>query len=162
MKLFHSGDWHDGKTKIEVRNQYDGSVVDTVTQATPRDVESAIAGAQQGAAVMRQLPGYERFQILRRAADAMVAQQQELGRLISREEGKTLAEGVYEASRAAETMELSAEEAKRIGGEVLPLDGAPGGAGKLVFTLRVPCGVVVAITPFNFPLTLVCHKVGPA
>src|SRR3990170_2185937 len=85
-----------------------------------------------------------------------------LGRLISTEEGKILAEGLFEASRAAETIELSAEEAKRLGGETLPLDGAPGGAGKLGFTLRVPCGVVVAITPFNFPLNLVCHKVGPA
>jgi len=111
---------------------------------------------------MRKLPGYERFQILRKAADALLARQQELGKLISLEEGKTLAEGVFEVTRAAETMELSAEEAKRLAGEVLPLDGAPGGAGKLGFTLRVPCGVVVAITPFNFPLNLVCHKVGPA
>src|SRR4029079_10416912 len=86
----------------------------------------------------------------------------DLGRLISQEEGKTLAEGRMEAQRATETIELSAEEAKRITGEVLPLDGASGGAGKLGFTLRVPCGVVVAITPFNFPLNLVCHKVGPA
>ena len=111
---------------------------------------------------MRQLPGYERFQILRKAADLLLARQKELGRLISLEEGKTLAEGVFEVTRAAETIELSAEEAKRLGGEVLPLDGAPGGAGKLGFTIRVPCGVVVAITPFNFPLNLVCHKVGPA
>jgi acyl-CoA reductase-like NAD-dependent aldehyde dehydrogenase len=133
-----------------------------VPQATAADVDAALAGAVEGAAIMRKLPGYDRFQILRKAADAMFARQPELGRLISLEEGKTLAEGVYEAGRAATTMELSAEEAKRIGGEVLPLDGAPGAAGKLGFTLRIPCGVVVAITPFNFPLNLVCHKVGPA
>src|SRR5204862_6882532 len=72
------------------------------------------------------------------------------------------AEGRGEAARAAETMELSAEQAKRLGGEQLPLDAASNGAGKLGFTLRVACGVVVAITPFNFPLNLVCHKVGPA
>ncbi|MCI0359576.1 MAG: aldehyde dehydrogenase family protein, partial [Planctomycetaceae bacterium] len=141
---------------------YDGSLVDTAPVATAADVDAALAGAVQGVAIMRKLPGFERFQILRRAADAMLARREELGRLISLEEGKTLAEGVFEASRAAETIELSAEEAKRLGGEVLPLDGAPGGAGKLGFTLRVPCGVVVAITPFNFPLNLVCHKVGPA
>src|SRR4030095_16662158 len=82
--------------------------------------------------------------------------------LISLEEGKTLAEGVFEAGRAAETMELSAEEAKRLGGGGVALGGAPGGAGKLAFPLRIPCGVVAAITPFNFPLNLVCHKVGPA
>jgi acyl-CoA reductase-like NAD-dependent aldehyde dehydrogenase len=162
MRLFFAGQWHDRDSKIDVRNPYDGSVVDTVPQATTADVDAAIAAATDGAAAMRRLPAYERFQILRKAADAMFARQQELGRLISSEEGKTLAEGIFEAGRAAETIELSAEEAKRLGGEVLPLDGAPGGSGKLGFTIRVPCGVVVAITPFNFPLNLVCHKVGPA
>src|SRR5437762_10338466 len=162
MRIFFAGQWQDRDQKIEVRNPYDATIVDTVPQATATDADAAIAGAVQGAALMRKLSGYERFQILRRAADAMFARQKELGRLISLEEGKTLAEGVFEASRAAETIELSAEEAKRLGGEVLPLDGAPGAAGKFGFTIRVPCGVVVAITPFNFPLNLVCHKVGPA
>jgi acyl-CoA reductase-like NAD-dependent aldehyde dehydrogenase len=162
MKLFIRGQWVDRDKKLEVRHPFDGSLVDTVPVATAEDIQSTLAGAVEGATVMRKLPGYERFQILRRAADQMFAQQQELGRLISLEEGKTLAEGFFEAGRAAETMELSAEEAKRLGGETLPLDGAPGGAGKIGFTLRVPCGVVVAITPFNFPLNLVCHKVGPA
>jgi glyceraldehyde-3-phosphate dehydrogenase (NADP+) len=162
MRMYFAGGWHDRDQKIEVKNPFDGSVVDTVPQAVAADVEKAIASAVEGAAVMRKQPGYERFQILRRAADAMFARHKELGKLISLEEGKTLAEGVFEAGRAAETMELSAEEAKRLGGEVLPLDGAPGAGGRLGFTIRVPCGVVVAITPFNFPLNLVCHKVGPA
>jgi glyceraldehyde-3-phosphate dehydrogenase (NADP+) len=162
MRIYFAGQWHDRDQKIEVRNPYDATIVDTVPQATASDAEAAITGAVQGAAAMRKLSGYERFQILRKAADLMFARQKELGRLISLEEGKILGEGVFEASRAAETMELSAEEAKRLGGELLPLDGAPGAAGKIGFTLRVPCGVVVAITPFNFPLNLVCHKVGPA
>lgn len=162
MKLFYASDWHDSTERLDVTNPYDGSVVDSVPQADPAAVEAAVVGAVAGAAVMRKLPGYDRFQILRRAADKLLERQQELGQLISREEGKTLAEGVFEVTRAAETLELSAEEAKRLGGEVLPLDGAPGGAGRLGFTLRVPCGVVLAITPFNFPLNLVCHKVGPA
>src|SRR4051794_35204601 len=162
MRIFFAGQWHDRDSTIEVRNPYDGSVVDTVPQATAADAQAAIDSAIHGAAIMRKLPGYERFQILRRAADLMFARQKELGRLISLEEGKTLAEGVFEASRAAETIELSAEEAKRLGGEVLPLDGAPGAGGRFGFTLRVPCGVVVAITPFNFPLNLPCHKIGPA
>jgi acyl-CoA reductase-like NAD-dependent aldehyde dehydrogenase len=162
MRIFFAGQWHDRDQKIEVKNPYDGSVVDSVPMATAADIDAAIGDAVNGAAVMRKMPGYERFQILRKAADMLLARQQELGRLISQEEGKTLTEGVFEVTRAAETMELSAEEAKRLGGEVLSLDGAPGGAGKLGFTLRVPCGVVVAITPFNFPLNLVCHKVGPA
>src|SRR5438552_930600 len=162
MRIFFAGQWQDRSKKIEVRNPYDATLVDTVPQATAEDAQQAIAAAVEGAAVMRKLPGYERFQILRKAADIMFAKQKELGRLISLEEGKTLAEGVFEASRAAETIELSAEEAKRLGGEVLPLDGAPGAGGRFGFTIRVPCGVVVAITPFNFPLNLVCHKVGPA
>jgi glyceraldehyde-3-phosphate dehydrogenase (NADP+) len=162
MRLYFAGQWHDRERKLEVRHPYDGSLVDTVPLAMPDDVEAALAAAVEGARLMRQLPGYDRFQILRRAADRLLARQQELGRMISLEEGKTLTEGVFEVTRAAETLELSAEEAKRLSGEVLPLDGAPGGAGKLGFTLRIPCGVVAAITPFNFPLNLVCHKVGPA
>lgn len=162
MRMYFAGDWQTGGSPIEVRSPFDDSVVDSVPQANPDDVERAVAAAVAGAAEMRKLPGYERFRILRRAADTLLERQHELGRLISLEEGKTLSEGVFEVTRAAETLELSAEEAKRIQGEVLPLDGAPGGAGRLGFTLRVPCGVVLAITPFNFPLNLVCHKVGPA
>lgn len=162
MRCYVNGQWREGSQRIEVTNPFDGSVVDTVPQAEPADVDAALAGAVAGAAAMRDLPALERFRILRKAADRMLERQHELGRLISLEEGKTLAEGVFEVTRAAETMELSAEEAKRLGGEVLPLDAAPGGMGKLGFTLRVPCGVVLAITPFNFPLNLVCHKVGPA
>ena len=162
MRIFYGGQWHEGQRQIEVKHPFDGKVVDTVPQVGAAEVEAALAGAAQGAALMRKLPGYDRFQILRKAADLMLARQQELGRIISLEVGKPLAEGVFEVTRAAETMELSAEEAKRLGGEVLPLDGAPGAAGKLGLTIRVPCGVVVAITPFNFPLNLVCHKVGPA
>lgn len=162
MKMFLAGQWVDRPDRIEVKNPFDDSVVDTVPAASPDDVDAALAGAVEGARVMRNMPGHERYGILRRAADLMAAQSEKLGRLISSEEGKTLAEGIFEVSRAWETMELSAEEAKRIAGEVLPIDGAPGGAGKLGFTLRVPCGVVLAITPFNFPLNLVCHKVGPA
>ena len=92
----------------------------------------------------------------------MKRREDELARTISREEGKILAEGRLEASRSRETIEVSAEEARRVVGEMVPLDAAPGAAGRIGFTLRVPCGIVAAITPFNFPLNLVCHKVGPA
>ncbi len=162
MRMFLKGEWVDRDARIEVRNPFNGAVIDTVPQATSQDVDAAVSGAVAGAKAMRDLPAYDRFKILRRAADMLVARQDEIGLLISREEGKTVAEGKFEAGRAAVTVECSAEEGKRIFGEVLPLDAAPGGAGKLGFTLRVPCGVVVAITPFNFPLNLVCHKVGPA
>ena len=162
MRIFLEGNWVDKSQKIEVRNPYDNSVVDTVPKADKNDVERALSFAERGAKVMAKLPGYERWKILRKAADLMAARNEEVGRLISTEEGKIIAEGRLEASRAVETMMGSAEEAKRIHGETVPLDGDPGGSKKIGFTLRVPCGVVAAISPFNFPLNLVCHKVGPA
>src|SRR5206468_6674424 len=97
-----------------------------------------------------------------KAAEKLENRAEEFARTITLEEGKAIGESRFEVSRAVQTMMLSAEEARRIHGETVPLDAAPGGAGKLGFTLRVPCGVVVAISPFNFPLNLVCHKVGPA
>jgi glyceraldehyde-3-phosphate dehydrogenase (NADP+) len=162
MKMYLAGEWLDRDQRAEVRHPYDGLVVDTVPQASADDVQRALAAAVDGAKIMAQVPAYDRFVMLRKAADALLAGHKELGKLISLEEGKTLAEGEFEVTRAATTLEVSAEEAKRLTGEVLPLDAAPGGANKLGFTLRVPCGVVVAIAPFNFPLNLVCHKVGPA
>jgi len=152
MKMFIAGEWVEKSTRIDVKNPFDGSTIDTVPRADAADVDRALAAATAGAATMRRLPGHERFRILARAAHLLAERANDLGRTISFEEGKTLAEGRGEAMRAVETMQLSAEEAKRLTGEVLPLDGAPGGQGKLGFTLRVPCGVVVAITPFNFPL----------
>ena len=162
MKAYLAGEWRDGDARIEVRRPFDGSVVDTVPAATARDVDRAVTSLVEGAAAMRATPARERSDMLRRAAAAIHDRAGELGRLITEESGKILAEGLFEAGRAAETLDLSAAEARRIGGEVLPLDAAPGVDGQFGFTLRVPCGVVAAITPFNFPLNLVCHKVGPA
>ncbi len=162
MRMYVAGQWIDKAEKIPVENPYDRSVIDTVPRADRGDVERALESAVRGARTMAKLSGYDRFQILRRAADLIAARQEDLGRTISMEEGKILAEGRLEANRAVETILGSAEEAKRIHGETVPVDGAPGAAGRLAFTLRVPCGVVVAISPFNFPLNLVCHKVGPA
>jgi glyceraldehyde-3-phosphate dehydrogenase (NADP+) len=162
MKMFLAGQWQDRSEKIPVTNPFDESVIDTVPRASAQDVDAALAGAVEGARLMRAMPGYDRFLILRKAAALLAERQEDFGQTISREEGKIIAEGRFEANRSVQTLELAAEEAKRIGGEVLPLDGAPGGAGKFGFTLRVPCGVVAAITPFNFPLNLVCHKVAPA
>src|SRR3989338_728401 len=162
VKIFLEGKWVDKSNKIEVRNPYDNSVIDTVPRSDGGDVERALSFAERGAKVMAKLSGYDRWRILRQAADLMAARNAELGQIISKEEGKIIADGRGEASRAVETIMGSAEEAKRIHGETVPLDGDPGGGKKLGFTLRVPCGVVAAISPFNFPLNLVCHKVGPA
>ncbi|MBI2992132.1 MAG: aldehyde dehydrogenase family protein [Deltaproteobacteria bacterium] len=162
MKIFLAGDWVDKSKKIEVRNPFDQSVIGAVPKADAGDLEKALAFAQRGAKVMAKLSSYERWKILRKAADLMAARNAELGEIISKEEGKIIAEGRGEASRAVETMMGSAEEAKRLHGETIPLDADPTGSKKLGFTLRVPCGVVAAIAPFNFPLNLVAHKVGPA
>jgi glyceraldehyde-3-phosphate dehydrogenase (NADP+) len=162
MKNFIAGEWVDKAKKIEVKNPFDNAVIDTVPRADASDLEKALEFAERGAKVMAKLSSYERWRILRKAADLMAERNDELGRLISQEEGKIVAEGRGEASRAVETMMGSAEEAKRIHGETVPLDADPTGGKKLGFTLRVPCGVVAAIAPFNFPLNLVCHKVGPA
>lgn len=162
MKMFLRGRWVDKPEKVEVINPFDCSVIDTVPKADAGDVDAALGTAVEGARAMRDMPGYERFVVLRRAAGLMQDRLEDLARTLSSEEGKTLAEARGETSRAIQTFELSAEEAKRLGGEVLPLDGAPGCAGDFGLTIRVPCGVVAAITPFNFPLNLVCHKVAPA
>jgi acyl-CoA reductase-like NAD-dependent aldehyde dehydrogenase len=162
MKMYVAGEWIDKPQRIDVRNPYDNSVIDTVPRGDRGDVERALQSAERGAKTMAKLSGYDRWKILRKAADLIAARQEDLGRTISAEEGKIIAEGRLEANRAVETIMGSAEEAKRLHGETVPLDAAPGGAGKFGVTIRVPCGIVVAISPFNFPLNLVCHKVGPA
>ena len=162
MKMYIAGEWVDKAETMDVVNPYDGSVVDTVPKGAAADIDRAIDSAERGAKVMAAMSAHERYEIIHRAADLMLERLDDLGRTITLEEGKVLAEGMGEASRAQETIVLSAEEAKRLTGETLDLSGASNGAGKFGFTLRVPCGVVAAITPFNFPLNLVCHKVGPA
>ena len=162
MRMYVGGEWVDKDDKIEVINSYNNSVIDTVPSADLEDLEVAIASAARGAKVMAEIPAFDRYLMLRKTAEIMEARHEDFGRTITLEEGKTIAEGRMEASRAIQTMTLSAEEAKRLYGETIPLDGAPGWDGQLGFTLRVPCGIVAAISPFNFPLNLVCHKVGPA
>jgi acyl-CoA reductase-like NAD-dependent aldehyde dehydrogenase len=162
MKMCVGGKWVETDEKIEVLNPYDNSVVDTVPHARAGDIEAALAAAVRGAKTMAKLTAWERCQILKKTAEKLEARAEEFARTITQEEGKAISEGRFEVGRAVETLTLSAEEARRIHGETVPLDASPGGAGKMGFTLRVPCGVVVAISPFNFPLNLVVHKVGPA
>ena len=162
MDFYFNGQWSNGSQQLEVRNPFDGSVIDTVPVATESEVTEAITGAAGGFEDLKKVSAHQRSLFLRRAADLLGQRSEDFARIISQEEGKTLKEARGETARAVQTMELSAEEAKRLEGEVLPLDGAGGAAGKLGITLRVPCGIVAAITPFNFPLNLVCHKVGPA
>ena len=162
MKMFIAGEWTEASESIEVLNPYHQAVIDTVPKGTTSDVDRALRTLVEGAKVMRAMSAYDRSQILERAARLILDRCEEFARTISQEEGKVLTESRVEAKRAAEVIAISAEEARRITGEMIPLDGSENGQGKLGFTLRVPCGVVAAITPFNFPLNLVTHKVGPA
>jgi len=162
MEMLIAGDWTGGAGSIPVLNPYDGTEVDTVPRASSADIDRAIAFAVDGAKKVKALSGYERSQLLMKAAALMEERLEDLARTITLEEGKIIAEARLEVDRAKETIIGSAEEAKRLGSEVVPLDGAPGTGNRFGFTLRVPCGVVLAVTPFNFPLNLVCHKIGPA
>ena len=137
MKMFLAGEWVDRPRMQEVGNPYDGAVIDSVPKAGRDDVERALAFAERGAAVMARMTAHERWRVLTRAAALVAERVDELGTLISSEEGKILAEGKGEVRRAVETLTASAEEAKRVHGETVPLDADPSGAGKLAFTLRV-------------------------
>lgn len=162
MKMYVGGKWVDKPKKIEVRHPFDNHVVDTVPRADIADVNTALEAAVRGAKAMAQLTAWERYQILKKTADKLEARAEEFARTITLEEGKVIAEGRFEVGRAVQTLLLSAEEAKRIHGETVPLDATPGVKNVFGFTLRVPCGVVVAISPFNYPLNLMVHKVAPA
>jgi acyl-CoA reductase-like NAD-dependent aldehyde dehydrogenase len=162
MRMYVAGEWRDGGAEDEIRNPYSGALVDTVPRATADDVARALAAAVEAARAMRALAAHERAAILRRAAKLLERDAEELARTISGEVGKPLAEARTEAGRIPELFRLAASEGARMHGETVPLDAHPGGEGKLGFTLRQPCGVVVAITPFNYPALLVAHKIAPA
>ena len=162
MKMYVGGAWTEDCARAAVRSPFDGSVVDTVPIATSMEVETAVASAVRGARAMAVLPAYRRAEILLAASSALRTRAEEFAVVLTREMGKPIVESRAEVSRAVQTLMLAGEEAKRVTGEVVPLDAASGGEGKLGFTLRIPCGVVLAITPFNFPLNLVAHKVAPA
>ena len=162
MKMYINGEWVDRAETMPVVDPFQQSVIDTVPRATAADMDLAITSAARGAQAMGRLTAYQRYDILRKAADLMSQRAEDLARTITQEEGKVIAEGRVEAQRGVQTITFSAEEAKRLHGETVPLDAAPGNVNQFGFTIRVPVGVVAAISPFNFPLNLVCHKVGPA
>jgi glyceraldehyde-3-phosphate dehydrogenase (NADP+) len=161
-EMYLAGEWSAGSAEDEIRNPYSGELVGTVPRASPQDVERALGAAVEGAAAMRRLAAYERQAVLGRAAELTAAAVDELARTISDEVGKPLAEARGEASRIPDLIRLSAAEGARMHGETVPVDAAPNAADKFGFTIRQPCGVVVAVTPFNYPALLVGHKVYPA
>jgi acyl-CoA reductase-like NAD-dependent aldehyde dehydrogenase len=161
VKMFLAGEWLGAETE-PIQHPYSGEVVDSVPAATAEDVENALSASVAGARAMAALTAWQRSEILNRAADLLDARHEGFARTISLEEGKPLAEARLEARRSPELLRLCAFEGAQLRGETLPLDAASNGAGKFGLTLRVPCGIVVAITPFNYPLLLVAHKIGPA
>jgi acyl-CoA reductase-like NAD-dependent aldehyde dehydrogenase len=162
MSLHIESNWIDTDETIEVINKYDGSVIDEVSKATPDDVDDAIAAARDGTETMRTMPAYERAEILQTTADLIEERTEEFAKIMAAEAGKPIETARGEVGRAVSTFTFSAEEAKRLGGEEIPTDAQPGNGNRIAFTKRYPKGVVGAISPFNFPLNLVAHKLGPA
>jgi len=162
MNMLIGGREIAGEAAIDVQNPFDGSVIDTVPAATAEQVELALEVASRGAAVMERTTRFERAAILAKASALIEERSERLATLLASEVGKTIREARGEVSRAVQTFAVASEEARRLSGEIVPFDGAPTGGDRFGFYLRVPVGVVVAITPFNFPLNLAAHKVAPA
>jgi len=162
MKMLLKGEWVDREKTIEVRDPYDNSVIDTVPSASKEDIETALDAAVLGYEEAKRMTVYERAQVLFKAASIVSENLEKFARIIAREGSKTIREARKEASRCVNTLTVSAEEAKRILGETIPFDSFPGGEKRRGYYYRFPIGVVLAITPFNDPLNLVAHKLGPA
>jgi acyl-CoA reductase-like NAD-dependent aldehyde dehydrogenase len=159
-KLFVGGRWIETGDWIEVRSPYSGEPVGRVAKAGAAEAGRAIDAAEQ--AMREPLPAHKRAEILVRVAGALGRRHEEVARVISDEAGKPLKAARVEAARAMSTYTFAAVEARKLAGEMVPMDAAQAGEGKLAFTLRRPIGVVGAISPFNFPLNLVAHKIAPA
>ena len=161
-----AGESRQNRDVVEIRSPYDGHVVANVCQASAVDAEEACAAAEKAFAATRKLTSAQRSAICNAIADRLVAEEADIARGIALEAGKPLADAAKEVARAVAVFRIAAEEATRIGGSVQPLDASPSGtrsAGqRMSLTRRLPIGPILGITPFNFPLNLVAHKVAPA
>ena len=159
-KLLLDGEWIETGEWREVRSPYSGETVARVPEAGAEHARRAVDAAAK--AMENPLPAHQRAEILDRVAILLRERQDDVAQTICAEAAKPLKAARVEAERAVSTFTMAAVEARRLAGEVVPMDASPAGVGKLAYTLRVPIGVVGAITPFNFPLNLVGHKVAPA
>ncbi len=157
-----AGQWKQSDDLLEVRNPYNNDLVGTTSYATEAEVEEATRAAERAFEQTRRLSSHERFDILLRIRSGMEARRDELIGLVVQEAGKPLKSATAEFERAVLTMQTAAEEAKRIGGEVMPLDWAASADHRLGIIRRFPVGPVLGISPFNYPLNLALHKVAPA
>lgn len=162
MKMLIGDKWVDKDEKIDVRNPYNNELIDTVPAGDKSDVEAAFRAAEEGSKINRDLPVHKRISILYKTAEIIRSRQEEFSRTIATEGSKTIREARKEVSRCIDTMTISAEEARRIVGETIPFDSRQGSENRIGYYYRFPIGIIVAITPFNDPLNLVAHKVGPA
>ena len=160
-RLLINGQWVDGVGTFDVTDKFSGEVIGQADRASREQVDAAVAAAHASFLAHR-LDPYDRYTILRRVCDLIENRREELARTITSEAGFPIADAQNEVTRAIQTFLISAEEAKRIAGEVVPIESAPGNAHRLAFTIRVPRGVVCGITSFNAPLNFVAHKAAPA
>ena len=151
-----------GDDTFEVRNPYDGELVARTTYATPAQVEEAVAAARAASHEAAALPLHVRAEALRKVSEQLVARADEIARLITAENGKPLLWARAEVGRAVNVFRFAAEEARRWSGEAMRLDTEAAAEGRMAYVSRVPRGPVLAISPFNFPLNLVAHKLAPA
>ncbi|MEO0073948.1 MAG: aldehyde dehydrogenase family protein, partial [candidate division WOR-3 bacterium] len=161
-KLLVGGDWITTDQTVPILNPYDDSLIAEVPVADETVLDRAVASAQEAAEEMRLLPSHARAGILWRCTELIQTRAAEFVETIITEAGKPRRHAIAEVNRAIETLRFAAEEAGRIHGETVPLDAARGSERRRGFYIRVPLGVIAAITPFNFPLNLVLHKVAPA
>jgi acyl-CoA reductase-like NAD-dependent aldehyde dehydrogenase len=159
-KLLLDGDWVETGAWKEVRSPFSGDVVGRVAEGGAAETRLAVDAAAR--AMAEPLPAHRRSEILDGVADLVAERHDDIARTISSEAGKPMKAARVEAERAVSTYRSAAAEARRIQGEVVPMDASPAGLGKLAFTVRLPIGIVGAISPFNFPFNLVAHKVAPA
>ncbi|GGD91107.1 aldehyde dehydrogenase family protein [Paenibacillus nasutitermitis] len=162
QRLFINGEWVEASASTELKSPYSGEPIAQIPAATIEDVDRAIEAAYEARAVMAAMPAHKRAAILEKLALLMTERAEEAAGILALEAAKPVTTAMAEVQRTIQTYKFAAEEAKRIHGETIPLDAAPGGEGRIAYTTREPLGVIGAITPFNFPLNLVAHKVGPA
>lgn len=160
--LLINGEWMEASQYGELRSPYSGEVIAQIPLATEQETMLAIESAYAAKEKMAKMPAHRRAAILEKLVLLLRDRQEEAATTIAMEAAKPLTAARAEVGRTIETYKFAAEEAKRIYGETLPLDAAPGGEGRIAYTMREPVGVIGAITPFNFPMNLVAHKVGPA
>ena len=162
IRMLIGGAWREAQSHQEVRDPYRGDVVALAPVSISQDVSDALDAARAASKLMAAMPGYQRAVLLRRAADILSERAEAIAQAMTRETGKALRDSLVESQRSADTLRLCAEEAVRIQGEHVPMDASAMGAGKIGMVMRFPVGVVVGITPFNGPVNLAAHKLGPA